>query len=98
MKQMVVISITALTIGLVIAMGSIGAKAAPPLKGDVLGSFFFHACPAGTAPEAVCLHDDVVGNLPTWVGLRGVSKSFSKRTHSVQTLAFRFESRESSSP
>lgn len=61
MKQIIVISITAIATGLAIATGPAGAT--PPLKGDILGSFFFHACPVGTPPEAVCLHDEVTGTL-----------------------------------
>jgi hypothetical protein len=38
------------------------AQSVTPLKGDVLGSFFFHACPADAPAGALCLHDDVTGN------------------------------------
>ena len=63
MKSTILISVMALAAALVIATGPAGAKPASPFKGDVLGSFFFHACPAGTPTAAVCLHDDVTGNL-----------------------------------
>jgi len=45
-----------------------GAESTPPLKGEVLGSFFFHACPAEAPAGALCLHDDVTGTL-THLGL-----------------------------
>ena len=38
-------------------------KSARPLKGEVLGSFFFHACPADAPAAALCLHDEVEGHL-----------------------------------
>jgi hypothetical protein len=39
------------------------AEAGTPLKGEVLGSFFFHDCPSDAPAEALCLHDDVQGHL-----------------------------------
>jgi hypothetical protein len=41
----------------------VAAKPTAPLKADVLGSFFFHECPADAPVGALCLHDDVTGNL-----------------------------------
>ena len=43
--------------------GRADAESTSPLKGDVLGSFFFHACPAEAPVGALCLHDDVTGTL-----------------------------------
>jgi uncharacterized membrane protein YgcG len=40
-----------------------GAESTPPLKGDVVGSFFFHACPPEARPMSACLHDDITGTL-----------------------------------
>jgi hypothetical protein len=34
-----------------------------PLKGDVLGTFSFHACAADAPARAQCLHDDVTGQI-----------------------------------
>jgi hypothetical protein len=49
---------------LVADKGALAAgKSAKPLKGEVLGSFFFHACPADAPAQALCLHDDVTGHL-----------------------------------
>jgi hypothetical protein len=63
MTRITIFSITALLTVLVTATAPVGAKSTPPLKGDVLGSFFFHDCPAGTQAGALCLHDDIVGTL-----------------------------------
>jgi hypothetical protein len=40
---------------------SAAGASATPLKGEVLGSFFFHACPADAPAGAQCLHDDLTG-------------------------------------
>ena len=63
MTRIMTSTIMALTAILASAIGPAGAESATPLKGDVLGSFFFHSCPAGTVPGATCLHDDIAGNL-----------------------------------
>jgi hypothetical protein len=56
-------SITAGPMALAGAATPAAAKAGTPLKGDVLGSFFFHACLPGAPAGALCLHDDVTGHL-----------------------------------
>jgi hypothetical protein len=42
---------------------SAAGKSATSFKGDVIGSFFFHVCPADAPAQALCLHDDVAGQL-----------------------------------
>jgi hypothetical protein len=52
--------------GMSMAVGagtSASAASTTPLRGDVLGSFFFHACPADAPAGALCLHDDVAGQM-----------------------------------
>jgi hypothetical protein len=52
--------------GVLVVFGAITSEAADlptPLKGDVIGSFFFHECPADAPAGALCLHDDVTGQL-----------------------------------
>ena len=55
-----------ITLGASVCVGAASpahAQSTQPFKGDVLGSFFFHACPANMPPGALCLHDDITGTL-----------------------------------
>jgi hypothetical protein len=56
-------AIAASAITMAAAAAPAAAEAATPLKGDAVGSFFFHGCPAGAPADALCLHDDVRGTL-----------------------------------
>ena len=63
MTRITLFLITALLTVWVTATAPVRAISMAPLKGDVVGSFFFHDCPAGTQAGALCLHDDILGTL-----------------------------------
>lgn len=63
MKRMIRLLITTGAVVVAGAAAPAQAQSTTPLKGDVLGSFFFHACPSNTPPGALCLHDDITGTL-----------------------------------
>jgi hypothetical protein len=63
MTRRMTFTTAALVIGFASTTAPAGAESTSPLKGDILGSFFFHACPAEAPVGALCLHDDVTGTL-----------------------------------
>jgi hypothetical protein len=65
MKRMVrVLGVGLITVAAGAGMATlVAAKAGRPLKGEVLGSFAFHACASGAPADALCLHDEVLGHL-----------------------------------
>jgi hypothetical protein len=63
MKGFLRLIVTIVVLGVVVVEAPVHAASNTPFKGDVLGSFAFHACPAGAPAGALCLHDDVSGTL-----------------------------------
>src|SRR5262249_17225159 len=51
------------SVGVALAAGPASATGEPPLTADMIGSFFFHACPPGAPDQALCLRDDVGGTM-----------------------------------
>jgi len=54
---------TLVAVGIAAWAAAAAAAGITPLKADLLGSFFFHDCPAETPAGSLCLHDDVMGHL-----------------------------------
>src|SRR5215203_67477 len=63
MTRRITFTIAALVTAFAGATALATGESTTPLKGDVLGSFFFHACPVEAPVGALCLHDDVTGTL-----------------------------------
>jgi hypothetical protein len=63
MKRVIWVLVLVSTVLVSVRVALAAGKSARPLKGEVVGSFAFHACDAEAPAAALCLRDEIAGHL-----------------------------------